>query len=157
MERSAAGWPSRQSCLGLTAASKYLYCTVGIAVLAHWLDTSFPKRKVTLKTLLRWLLPPLVFSLIALAVFFAADPYLWPDPVNRLKDSILFHSAYAQSGEVSNAALPFYQPLAYLLQSVPWHPGVFKFNLELVVFPAGAGRDRAHRPAQTLHTGVVLS
>ena len=125
--------------LGLTAASKYLYCTVGIAVLAHWLDASLPKGKLDTKTILRWLLPPLVFSITALAVFFAADPYLWPDPINRLKDSILFHSTYAQSGEVQNAALPFYQPVAYLLESVPWHPGVFKVNLELIVFLLALG------------------
>ena len=76
----------------------------------------------------------MIYGVIALAVFFVADPYLWPDPVNRLKDSILFHSAYAQSGLVESAGLPFYQPLAYLMQSVPWHPGVFKVKLELVVF-----------------------
>jgi ABC-type sugar transport system permease subunit len=120
--------------LGLTAASKYLYCMVGIAVAVHWLDTSFPKDKFNLKTILRWLLPPLIYGLITLVIFFAADPYLWPDPITRLKESILFHSAYAQSGEVQNAGLPFYQPLAYLIQSVPWHPGVFKINLELTVF-----------------------
>jgi ABC-type sugar transport system permease subunit len=120
--------------LGLTAASKYLYCTVGIAVLVHWLDTSFPKGELQPKKILRWLLPPVIYGLIALTIFFAADPYLWPDPINRIKESILFHSAYAQSGEVQNAGLPFYQPLAYLMQSVPWHPGVFKVKLELVVF-----------------------
>ncbi|MBN2258224.1 MAG: sugar ABC transporter permease [Anaerolineaceae bacterium] len=120
--------------LGLTAASKYLYCTVGIAVLVHWLYSTFPSGKLQGKAILRWLLPPLIYALIALAVFFAANPFLWPDPINRLRDSLLFHSTYAQSSEVEATGFPFYQPLAYLMQSVPWHPGVFKINLELVVF-----------------------
>jgi ABC-type sugar transport system permease subunit len=120
--------------LGLTAASKYLYCTVGIAVLAHWLDASFPKDDLQVKKMLRWLLPLAIYSLVALGIFFAADPYLWPDPITRLKESVLFHSTYAQSTAVENAGLPFYQPLAYLMQSVPWHSGVFKVKLELFVF-----------------------
>ena len=30
-------------------------------------------------------------------MFFAADPFLWPDPIQRLKESVLYHAGYATS------------------------------------------------------------
>ena len=60
-----------------------------------------------------------------------ADPRLWHDPLNRLWQTILFHGNYAQSEHVRQAGFPVWQPLVWLFGSVPWHPGVFVFSLDL--------------------------
>ena len=115
--------------LGLTAASKYTYCIVAVAILVHWLwrqpragSQPFAKLK-----------PLLIWGVIALVFFFAADPYLWPDPFNRLRDSLLYHTSYAQSEHVREAGYPMWQPLVWLAGSVPWHPGVFLISVDVLV------------------------
>ena len=105
--------------LGLTAASKYLYCVAGIAILIDLLATMVNEQrfKKEFPKILLW-------GGIAVAVFFAADPYLWPNPIERLKESILFHSAYSTSAaEVQDAGFPVWQPF-YWLFSTPrvWQP-----------------------------------
>ena len=114
--------------LGLTAASKYLYCVVGIAILIDWYlsrkDNSDNKR--LLPKLLLW-------GIIALFVFFIADPYLWPAPIERLKESIFFHASYSQSAHVQETGWPLWQPLIWLAQSVQWHPGVFVISIDLLI------------------------
>ena len=116
--------------LGLTAASKYLYCVVGIAILADWLldshQTGSWRRNL-----------PLIFLWggLALIIFFAADPYLWPDPFGRLKDSILYHAAYATSAnEVQSAGYPIWQPFIWL-NTTPyaWHPQAFYFAIDPLI------------------------
>ncbi len=112
--------------LGLTAASKYLYCVVGIAIVIHWLKRQPRERgDATFARLMAW-------GLLALVIFFAADPYLWPDPINRLKDSIVYHAGYAQSQHVQESGYPIWQPLVWLSGPVPWHPGVFVVSLDLL-------------------------
>ncbi len=126
--------------LGLTAAAKYLYAVVGLAILLHWL---WSIRRLELRRASAWL-PALAWGGVSLAVFFAADPYLWPDPLGRLQASILFNTGYAAGEQVQNAGLPFWQPLSWLFQSVPWHPGVFLFTLDaLIALLALAGLKRA--------------
>ena len=67
-------------------------------------------------------------------VFFLADPYLWPDPINRLRDSLGYHGRYATTAaEVQEANFPIWQPLVWLAQSVPWHPGVFAVSLDAII------------------------
>ena len=67
--------------LGLTAASKYLYCLVAIAILVDWfLDK---KQKGSLNQFYR---QALLWGFISVVIFFAADPFLWPDPIGRLKE-----------------------------------------------------------------------
>ncbi len=113
--------------LGLTTASKYPYTMVGVAVLMHWLWDSWPGRSdEDNRSIWQWLRPILAWGSIAVIVFFLADPYLWPDPINRLRDSIGYHGRYATTAaEVQEANFPIWQPLVWLAQSVPWHPGVF--------------------------------
>ena len=121
--------------LGLTAASKYLYCVVGIAILVDWLLES--RQKSSLRRDL-----PLIFLWggLALMVFFAADPYLWPDPLGRLKDSILYHAAYATgASEVQSASYPIWQPFVWLNTS-PYalHPQAFYFAIDPLISLAAA-------------------
>ncbi len=118
--------------LGLTAAGKYLYAIVGIVVVIHWLWETFPGRWRP-AALARWLAPVLLWGGLALAIFAMADPFLWPAPVERLRDSLLFHGEYTQSDTVQQANLPLWQPLIWLFQSVPWHPGVFVVSLDALI------------------------
>ena len=124
--------------LGLTTASKYPYTMVGVAVLIHWLWDSWPGRSDEVNrsdvSAVQWLRPILAWGSIAVIVFFLADPYLWPDPINRLRDSIGYHGRYATTAsEVQGANFPIWQPLVWLAQSVPWHPGVFTVSLDAIV------------------------
>ena len=124
--------------LGLTTASKYPYTMVGVAVLIHWLWDSWPGRSDEVNrsdvSAVQWLRPILAWGSIAVIVFFLADPYLWPDPINRLRDSIGYHGRYATTAsEVQEANFPIWQPLVWLAQSVPWHPGVFTVSLDAIV------------------------
>jgi ABC-type sugar transport system permease subunit len=121
--------------LGLTAASKYPYTMVGVTVLIHWLWESWPGRSDDdTRSVGQWLRPILAWGGIALIVFFLADPYLWPDPIGRLRDSISYHGRYATTAEeVQDANFPIWQPLVWLAQSVPWHPGVFAIPLDAIV------------------------
>lgn len=116
--------------LGLTAASKYLYCVAGIAILIDWLATKVDEQrfKKDFPKILLW-------GAIAVAVFFAADPYLWPNPIERLKESVLFHSAYSTSAaEVQNAGFPVWQPF-YWLFSTPkvWQPEAIWIALDPLI------------------------
>ncbi len=126
--------------LGLTAASKYLYCVAGIAILADWMldarkDENAPRPYAAM----------VLWGLLALIVFFATDPYLWPDPLGRLRDSVLYHAAYSSgASEVQDAGLPFWQPLVWLNTSpYSWHKGVFLFGLDpLIALLAAFGLSR---------------
>jgi ABC-type sugar transport system permease subunit len=120
--------------LGLTAASKYLYCVAGVAIAVHWLWTQRPEGSLRRGgTLMRWLGPVMAWGLLALTAFVAADPFLWPDPVGRLKASILFNAEFSQSQHVQQANLPVWQPFVWLMTSVPWHPGVFVVGLDVAI------------------------
>jgi ABC-type sugar transport system permease subunit len=108
--------------LGLTAASKYLYCLAAVAVLVDWfLDE---KQEGSLD---RFYKLALLWGFISVVIFFAADPYLWPDPVGRLKESVLYHAAYSTgASEVQNAGFPLWQPFVWITMSpTAWHPNVF--------------------------------
>ena len=73
--------------LGLTAASKYLYCVVGIAILMDWVLDA--KEKNSLNTSLR---TAALWGMLAIVVFFIFNPYLWANPLARLAESIFYHS-----------------------------------------------------------------
>lgn len=99
--------------LGLTASSKYLYCVVGIAILIDWMVNMLDEQhfRQEFPRVLLW-------GGVALAAFFITDPYLWPSPIERLKESILFHSVYSTSAEeVQNAGFPVWQPFYWLFST----------------------------------------
>jgi hypothetical protein len=142
--------------LGLTAATKYVYAVVGIAIAIDWLLTwrttrsghraatgdgsSSPASAPAAASAVsggsddrRGLRPLLTWGLLAVAVFLAADFYLWPDPLGRFASSIAFHESYALGPSVRAAGLPPWQPLVWLSQSVPWQPDVFLVRADLVL------------------------
>jgi arabinogalactan oligomer/maltooligosaccharide transport system permease protein len=83
-----------------------------------------------------WLTSIIPWGLLAAAVFFATNPYLWPDPLNRLHESVFYHAGYATTSvEVQHANYPFYQPLVYLLFSPYWWGGygIFFFPIDPVI------------------------
>jgi len=130
--------------LGLTAASKYLYCIAGLAVVADTLAREIGQaRGRPWRATARALAPLLGWGTLALLVFLAADPYLWPNPVGRLADSILYHGAYSSGAEVQNASFPPWQPLVWLSGSVAWDRSAFLLSLDLIITLlalAGLGR-----------------
>lgn len=132
--------------LGLTAASKYLYGVVALAILADWLIGEEGRESWRKTALLIGL-----WGILAVAVFFLFDPYLWPDPVGRLKDSILYHAAYSQaSTEVQESNYPVWQQLNWLSTSpLIWQRNAFYISIDpwiavLAVFGL-AGTWRKHR------------
>ena len=142
--------------LGFTAASKYLYCTIGVAVLADWFlgERHDGKWKPTLRMAAIW-------GVIAIIVFFVFDPYLWPDPIGRLKDSVLYHAAYSQgASEVASANFPAWQQLNWLSTSPHiWQANAFYFSIDpwiaLVAAFGIAGTWRKHR-VFSLWLGIVF-
>ncbi len=154
VNRVSFGWLTLSAiALGLTAASKYTYCIVGLAIVADAVwpiadsgsqapDGDSPHRKLRARRYVHLLL----WGLIAIAVFFAANPRMWSDPLGRLAQSVRYHGEYAQSAHVREYNYPFWQPLVYLLGPVPWHPGVFIVMVDtLITVLAGMGLGRLWR------------
>jgi arabinogalactan oligomer/maltooligosaccharide transport system permease protein len=77
----------------------------------------------------------LIWGIIAIAVFILADPYLWPDVIGRLKETVFYHAGYATSAsEVQNASFPIWQPFVWLNTSAFfWHEGVFVVAPDLLI------------------------
>ncbi|HEX7950015.1 MAG TPA: ABC transporter permease subunit [Candidatus Limnocylindrales bacterium] len=119
---------------GLASDGKYLYGVAGVAVVIDWLWRSRPDRLRDAASIARWLAGPAGWLVLAFAVFFAADPYLWPDPVGRLWASISYHGGYATSEAVTSTGWPSWQPLVWLMGSVPFHaPGTFLVAVDLPI------------------------
>jgi len=103
--------------LALATASKYPFGLVaGLAILPFllWRTRERPGLR-------------LAFVAVGLAVFVAADPYLWLHPVDRIWGSIAYHFGYSVGANVTKAGLPWWQPFAWLTTAAPatWHPGIF--------------------------------
>lgn len=96
-------------CLGITAASKYVYCVAGLAILFHWLIAIIMKKIPT-----KQILFVLCWGIGAVLFFFICDPYLWPHPMERITKTIAFHLQYKDSTHVIAYHLPFWQPLVWL-------------------------------------------
>jgi hypothetical protein len=105
--------------LGLAASGKYLYALPGFVIVAFLLAHTRSVRTVA------------IYSAAALAVFFATHPYLWPNPIERLCDSVTYHWAYAHGKHVTESALPWWYQMKYLVTAAPaeWHRGVFATSL----------------------------
>lgn len=138
--------------LGLTAASKYIYAVIGIAILLHWIWSIRAERQASITAGNNWWrqwLPILAWGILSLVVFILADVYLWPDPIGKLRASLAFNVAYSKSDQVQSMPYPLWQPLATLFQSVPWHPGVFVVALDtLIAVLALVGISRLWRKRQ---------
>ncbi len=119
---------------GLACDGKYLYGVAGIAVVVDWLWRTRPETLRVPSAVARWLRGPSAWILASFVVFFIADPYLWPDPVGRLWASISYHGGYATSEAVQATGWPSWQPLIWLMGSVPFHaPGTFLVAVDLPI------------------------
>ncbi|GAB4482875.1 MAG: hypothetical protein OHK0031_05750 [Anaerolineales bacterium] len=143
--------------LGLTAAAKYLYALAGVAILADWLWQAHSENRLR-----QAIAPILAWGGLALLIFFAADPYLWPGPLGRLRESLFYHLAYSSgAAEVKQADSPFYQPFVWLFFSPYWwgRNGVFIFPfdpfLSLLALPGLARLWRKER-VFALWIGITL-
>ncbi len=127
-------WTISAVALGLTAAGKYVYCVAGLAVAADALWRAVRERRPRLLVALAG------WGALAVAVFVAANPNLWPDPPGRLLDSLAFHAAYSQSAHVAQSGYPWYQPFVWLVDPQPtrWHPGVIFIGLDPLIALLGA-------------------
>ena len=116
--------------LGLTAASKYLYCIIGIAILVDWFLAAREDEKIQpfFKQAIFW-------GILGIVIFFAANPYLWPDPLTRLQESVFYHAGYSTSAEeVQRSNFPFWQQFNWLVFSVSfWSPDVFPFTVDFLI------------------------
>lgn len=157
-DRGAVAWLVASALfLGLTAASKYLYAVVGFAILLDWLRITNKDRL----SLTRWLGWALAWGGLSLLFFFAANPYLWPDPIGRLQESLFFHTQYSTgAAEVNRANFPFWQPFIWLNSGAyMWHPIVFRIYADpFILFLGLFGLTRLWKkePVYVLWLGVVM-
>ncbi|MBL8062810.1 MAG: ABC transporter permease subunit [Anaerolineales bacterium] len=142
--------------LGLTAASKYLYCVIGIAILVDWLMDAKDREEVKpfFKQALLW-------GFLGVIIFFAANPFLWADPIQRLRESVFYHAGYSTGAEeVQRSNYPFWQQLNWLVFSPSiWHPNVFKFSPDFIISifaVVGLGRLWKKERLYVLWLGITL-
>jgi 4-amino-4-deoxy-L-arabinose transferase-like glycosyltransferase len=103
-------WIASSVLLGLSAAGKYMYAVVGVAILIDWWLARRKPTDLRLRPVLSW-------GLLSLATFYAANPYFWPDPLWRLENSLFYHAEY--SSDANLGGFPPWQPLVWLATSLP--------------------------------------
>lgn len=89
-------WLSAAS-FGLAVACKYPFGLIGFIVIAHALFF----RRFKLWQMVAW-------GLLAVLVFFAFNPYLWNDAINRLEKQLTYHDEYKE-GYQAKLYKPFQQ------------------------------------------------
>ncbi|NJN15264.1 MAG: hypothetical protein HC822_02660 [Oscillochloris sp.] len=115
--------------LGLTAAGTYRYAAGGFAAFG-WIAWRARVSRSADEQPWRWLVLPFLWGGLALLVFYTADPALWPDPIGRLRESILFNADYSTGESVAEAGFPWFQPLFWLIGALPWNPGPAPLRLD---------------------------
>jgi len=119
--------------LGATAASKYLYCIVGIAILIHQIFALINKR-------IEWkqVFYIILWGILAIFLFFLFDPMLWPHPIARLVESVTFHINYPSTTDVTIYNYPIFQPIRWLFLPFryfnPKPVSAFLFQLDWLIF-----------------------
>lgn len=146
--------------LGVTAASKYIYCIAGLAIGLHWLISVIRKKLParTLLVLLGW-------GILSIFIFFILDPYLWVHTVQRLVKTLSYHFRFQASPHVINANYPFWQPLAWLFSPFatyrPIHDpranDAFLFSIDSLIFIlAVIGLPRTFKKHQVFFLWIVI-
>lgn len=102
--------------LGVTAASKYLYCIVGLAVLVHAI-LHLLKNDLQ-PSYIPWIVG---WGLTSILTFFIFNPYLWPHPYERFMASLNFHINYPSTKTVIQLNYPWWQPLRWLFQPFKYY------------------------------------
>lgn len=113
-------------CLGLTAASKYIYAIAGFALFPFlvWRYRHTPLLVV-------------VYGVAAAALFFVANPFLWTNPVGNFLETLSFHNRVSGSELVAEYARPVWWHLAYLSRLTDFNPGIPYVSLDTLVFIGG--------------------
>ncbi len=140
--------------LGLTAASKYVYCLAGIAIL---IDAVWPERdnRLPFKSLLARFF---MWGGLAVVVFFLSNPILWPHPLDRLLYSLRFHFAYSQSEYVLRVDYPWWQPFKWLVLEEARYLNGYLFNIDWVILiMAGIGLPFTFKKQRVFAIWLVLS
>lgn len=73
-------------CLGVAAAAKYPYAWVGVILALHVLVY----RHFSFQHIFQW-------GMLALAMFYLLNPYIWKNPIGRVYDQLTFHEDYADT------------------------------------------------------------
>jgi hypothetical protein len=111
--QQSAWWIASGVLLGLSAAGKYMYAVAGVAILIDW-GLALRSTPTGLASRVG---PVLSWGLLSLATFLVANPYLWPDPLWRLENSLFYHAQY--SSDANPERFPPWQPLVWLATSLP--------------------------------------
>lgn len=101
--------------LGIAAASKYMYAVIGVVLVLYCAIWMLRKRQTVFGYLAIW-------GFLSLLVFWAADPYLWLNPIQHLAASLKFNLDFANGPAVKFTAYPRWQPIQWLLKSMPQQP-----------------------------------
>ena len=101
--------------LGIAAASKYMYALTGVVMVLYCGFWMIRERRPVFRYLAIW-------AFLSLLFFWVADPYLWVDPIQRLSASLKFNINFSQGPAVQYTAYPFWQPIQWLLKSMPQQP-----------------------------------
>jgi hypothetical protein len=119
--------------LGMTAASKYIYCVVGMAIGIHFMIGLLQKQIPA-----RFAYYIGSWAVLSLFMFFVFDPYLWPHPLGRLLKSVTFHESFQGSRLVQQYHYPFWQPFRWLVAFSTYydlHPRqAFLFDIDTLIF-----------------------
>ncbi len=149
-ENSRWLWVSAAA-LGLSVAGKYTFALTVIPILVLFLI----RRNVSLQKIL-------LYGVAALLVFWAANPILWHEPVQRLQFVASYHASYSHGEDVSRANFPWYQPLVWLTTAVQLHPSVALYPyLDPLISAAalvGIFLERKRRPwlAAWILAGIII-
>lgn len=113
-------------CLGLTAASKYIYAIAGFAILPFlvWRYRHAPLLIVT-------------YGVAALGVFFVANPFLWTNPAANFLETLTFHNRVSGSELVTGYARPAWWHIPYLSRLSDFYPGIPYLSLDTLIFIGG--------------------
>jgi hypothetical protein len=103
--------------LGMSAASKYIYSLVGIVIIISIIIQGRKNILPSLLGLAGW-------GLLAAASFFILDPMLWHSPVSTMIRSVNFNFNYSVGRHVLEVGYPFWQPIKWLMISIPQQPNI---------------------------------
>ncbi len=104
--------------LGLTAASKIMYCVIAFAITAIAIETLITyheRRKELIRTMI-------IMSFLSLLSFFIFNPSLWYAPMSRVTMMFGFHEQYQSN---AREIYPWWQPVVWMTRSIAHHSSHF--------------------------------